>query len=200
MSRKLQSPRGRSPKQCVRWHGERWRLRSQVSHTNFLRSTVLAWNARSITGQSPLPKTALPALSAFLAFPAFPGLSANTTFSALPAFPERLYSAGRRSTQGRAASNCAATAQSKPSRPSAETNWNPIGNPAAQYEVLGNDSKRHVRLVRDDRTGRLLISHAAQRLAAMVDRPVPPSSRRRFAVARPSLRGRAVARRAKVAS
>jgi hypothetical protein len=70
----------------------------------------------------------------------------------------------------------------------------------AQYEVLGNDSKRHVRLVRDDRTGRLLISHAAQRLAAMVDRPVPPSSRRRFAVARPSLRGRAVARRAKVAS
>jgi len=41
-----------------------------------------------------------------------------------------LYSGGRRSTQGRAASNCAATEQSKPSRPSAETNWNPIGNPA----------------------------------------------------------------------
>jgi hypothetical protein len=55
----------------------------------------------------------------------------------------------------------------------------------AQYEVLGNDAKRHVRPVRDDRNVRLLVSHAAPRLPASVDRPVPPSSRRRFAVARP---------------
>jgi hypothetical protein len=48
----------------------------------------------------------------------------------------------------------------------------------AQYEVLGNEAKRHVRpvSVRDDRNGRLLVSHAAQRLPAFVDRPVPPSS------------------------
>jgi hypothetical protein len=33
----------------------------------------------------------------------------------------------------------------------------------AQYEVLGNDAKRHVRPVRDDRNVRLLVvSHAAQ--------------------------------------
>jgi hypothetical protein len=67
----------------------------------------------------------------------------------------------------------------------------------AQYEVLGMMQKEHVRPARDDRNIRLLVSHAAQRF---VDRPVPPSSRRRFAVARPSLCGRAVARRAKVAS
>jgi hypothetical protein len=33
----------------------------------------------------------------------------------------------------------------------------------AQYEVLGNDAKRHGRPVRDDRNARLLVSHAAQR-------------------------------------
>ena len=42
----------------------------------------------------------------------------------------------------------------------------------AQYEVLGNEAKRQVRLVGDDRNTRLLISHAAQRLPAFVDRPV----------------------------
>ena len=42
----------------------------------------------------------------------------------------------------------------------------------AQYEVLGNEAKRHVRPVRDDRNARLLVSHAAQRLPAFVDRPV----------------------------
>ena len=42
----------------------------------------------------------------------------------------------------------------------------------AQYEVLGNGAKRHVRPVRDDRNVRLLVSHAAQRLPALVDRPV----------------------------
>jgi hypothetical protein len=42
----------------------------------------------------------------------------------------------------------------------------------AQYEVLGNDAKRHVRPVRDDRNVRLLVSHAAQGLPALVDRPV----------------------------
>ena len=36
----------------------------------------------------------------------------------------------------------------------------------AQYEVLGNDAKRHVRPVRDDRNVRLLLSNAAQRLPA----------------------------------
>jgi hypothetical protein len=36
----------------------------------------------------------------------------------------------------------------------------------AQYEVLGNDAKRHVRPGRDDRNVRLLVSHAAQRLPA----------------------------------
>jgi hypothetical protein len=38
----------------------------------------------------------------------------------------------------------------------------------AQYEVLGNDAKRHVRpvSVRDDRNVRLLVSHAARRLPA----------------------------------
>jgi hypothetical protein len=42
----------------------------------------------------------------------------------------------------------------------------------AQYEVLGNDAKRPVRPGRDDRNVRLLVSHAAQRLPALVDRPV----------------------------
>jgi hypothetical protein len=42
----------------------------------------------------------------------------------------------------------------------------------AQYEVLGNEAKRYVRPVRDDRNTRLLISHAAQQLPALVDRPV----------------------------
>jgi len=50
----------------------------------------------------------------------------------------------------------------------------------AQYEVLGNGAKRHVRPARDDRNAWLLVSHAAQRLPPLVDRPVPPSSRRRF--------------------
>jgi hypothetical protein len=36
----------------------------------------------------------------------------------------------------------------------------------AQYEVLGNEAKRHVRPVgcRDERSARLLVSHAARRL------------------------------------
>jgi hypothetical protein len=44
----------------------------------------------------------------------------------------------------------------------------------AQYEVLGNDAKRQVRpvSVRDDRNVRLLVSNAAQRVPALVDRPV----------------------------
>ena len=42
----------------------------------------------------------------------------------------------------------------------------------AQYEVLGNDAKRPVRPARDDRNVRLLVSHAAQRLPPLVDRPV----------------------------
>jgi hypothetical protein len=42
----------------------------------------------------------------------------------------------------------------------------------AQYEVLGNDAKRQVRPARDDRDAWLLVSHAAQRLPALVDRPV----------------------------
>jgi hypothetical protein len=42
----------------------------------------------------------------------------------------------------------------------------------AQYEVLGNDAKRPVRPARDDRNVRLLVSHAAQRLRPLVDRPV----------------------------
>ena len=44
----------------------------------------------------------------------------------------------------------------------------------AQYEVLGNDAKRPVRpaSARDDRNVRLLVSHAAQRLPPLVDRPV----------------------------
>jgi hypothetical protein len=42
----------------------------------------------------------------------------------------------------------------------------------AQYEVLGNDAKRQVRPVRDDRNVRRLVSHPAQRLLALVDRPV----------------------------
>jgi|SRR5580704_13336314 hypothetical protein len=41
----------------------------------------------------------------------------------------------------------------------------------AQYEVLGNEAKRHGRPARDDRNARLLVSHAAQRLPAFVDRP-----------------------------
>jgi hypothetical protein len=40
----------------------------------------------------------------------------------------------------------------------------------AQYEVLGNEAKRHVRPVRDDRKARG--SHAAERLPAFIDRPV----------------------------
>jgi hypothetical protein len=42
----------------------------------------------------------------------------------------------------------------------------------AQYEVLGNDAKNQVRPVRDDRNVRLLVSNAAQRVPALVDRPV----------------------------
>jgi len=42
----------------------------------------------------------------------------------------------------------------------------------AQYEVLGNEAKRQVRPVRDDRNARLLVSHVAQRLPTFVDRPV----------------------------
>jgi hypothetical protein len=51
----------------------------------------------------------------------------------------------------------------------------------AQYEVLGNDAKRQVRpgSGRDDRIAWRWVSHAAQRLPASVNRPVPPSSRRR---------------------
>ena len=64
---------------------------------------------------------------------------------------------------------------------------------------LGNDAERHGRPVGDDRNARLLASHAAQRLPAFVDRPVPPSSRRRFAMARPSYCGRAIARSAEAA-
>jgi hypothetical protein len=48
----------------------------------------------------------------------------------------------------------------------------------AQYEVLGNDAKRQVRPGRDDRIAWRLVSHAVQRLPALLDRPVPPSSRR----------------------
>jgi hypothetical protein len=45
----------------------------------------------------------------------------------------------------------------------------------AQYPAaagLGNDAKRRVRPARDDRNVRLLVSQAAQRLPALVDRPV----------------------------
>jgi len=42
----------------------------------------------------------------------------------------------------------------------------------AQYEVLGNDAKRHVRPARDDRNIRLLVSRTARRLSAPVDCPV----------------------------
>jgi hypothetical protein len=41
----------------------------------------------------------------------------------------------------------------------------------AQYEVLGNDAKRQVRPGRDDRIAWRLVSHAAQRLLASLDRP-----------------------------
>jgi hypothetical protein len=43
----------------------------------------------------------------------------------------------------------------------------------AQYEVLGNDAKRQVRPGRDDRIAWRLLSHAAQRLPASLDRPRP---------------------------
>jgi hypothetical protein len=42
----------------------------------------------------------------------------------------------------------------------------------AQYEVLGNDAKRQVRPGRDDRIAWRLVSYAAQRLPASLDRPV----------------------------
>jgi hypothetical protein len=42
----------------------------------------------------------------------------------------------------------------------------------AQYEVLGNDAKRHVRPARDDRNVRLWVSHPSQRLPVLVDRPI----------------------------
>jgi hypothetical protein len=41
----------------------------------------------------------------------------------------------------------------------------------AQYEVLGNEAKRQVRPVRDDRNARLLVSYAAQQLPTFVYRP-----------------------------
>jgi hypothetical protein len=39
----------------------------------------------------------------------------------------------------------------------------------AQYEVLGNDAKRQVRPGRDDRIAWRLVSHAVQRLPALLD-------------------------------
>jgi hypothetical protein len=50
---------------------------------------------------------------------------------------------------------------------------------ASRYEVPGNDAKKQVRPGKDDRIAWRLVSHAAQRLPASLDRPVPPSSRRR---------------------
>jgi hypothetical protein len=74
--RKLQSPWGRSPEQCVqgRWRAVATAFSGQPHE--FLRSTVLAWNAVGITGQSPLPNTALsafPALSDFAPSSETPG-------------------------------------------------------------------------------------------------------------------------------
>jgi hypothetical protein len=46
----------------------------------------------------------------------------------------------------------------------------------AQYEVLGNDAKRQVRPGKDDRIAWRLVSHAAQRLPASLDRPFPSAS------------------------
>jgi hypothetical protein len=43
----------------------------------------------------------------------------------------------------------------------------------AQYEVLGNDAKKQVRPVRDDRIAWRLVWHAAQQLPASLDRPFP---------------------------
>jgi hypothetical protein len=59
----------------------------------------------------------------------------------------------------------------------------------AQYEVLGNDEKDTF-VPGDDRNAWLLVSRADQRLPSLVDRPVPPSSRRRFAGAAFCLRAR----------
>jgi hypothetical protein len=61
----------------------------------------------------------------------------------------------------------------------------------AQYEVLGNDAKRQVRpgSGRDDRIAWRLVWHAAQRLPTSLDRPVPPSSRRRSKGERGGLAG-----------
>jgi hypothetical protein len=59
----------------------------------------------------------------------------------------------------------------------------------AQYPAaagLGNDAKRHGRPVRDDRNVRLLVSHAAQRLPTLVDRPLRDASL--FKNANPALR------------
>jgi hypothetical protein len=83
----------------------------------------------------------------------------------------------------------------------------------AQYEVLGNEAERHVRpvCVWDDRNARLLVSHAAYRLPAFVDRPVRVRDGELFKNANPALRTGllslspsllrlAVARRAKAAS
>ena len=49
----------------------------------------------------------------------------------------------------------------------------------AQYEVLGNDAKRHARPARDDRNVRLLVSHTATASIGRSSRPsfVPPSLR-----------------------
>jgi hypothetical protein len=63
----------------------------------------------------------------------------------------------------------------------------------AQYPAaagLGNDAKRHVRpgSGRDDRNVRLLVSHAAQRLPALVDRPVRVRDGYLFKNAYPALR------------
>jgi hypothetical protein len=61
--RKLQSPWGRSPEQCIqgRWRAVATAFSGQPRE--FLRSTVLAWNPRNITGQSPLPNTYLAGVS-----------------------------------------------------------------------------------------------------------------------------------------
>ena len=58
----------------------------------------------------------------------------------------------------------------------------------AQYEVLGNETKKQVRpvSVRDDRTARFLILNAAQRLLAFVNRPVRDG--KLFKNANPALR------------
>jgi hypothetical protein len=81
---KLQSPRGHSPEPCVqgRWRAVATAFSGPLHKS--LRSTVLAWNARDITGTVAATELTFSAMTAFPAVPAFSTQSPTPSASDLP--------------------------------------------------------------------------------------------------------------------